>query len=458
MMAGRIAKKLAETSPITEEDQLVLEGAVPAFRRCMVDHQFCGSSATCKGAAALSRSAPDAVGVSPELRREIESAWIQGAREPSSARALALQENPVQTGVERLLLALVDPAAAAYEVQDRGPGTSCQQRFSISDGDAGRAASLCFTDVELRAFERDLEEVVLGGGFEALHHAAVRSEQALSTRGEGSSPLSDEVRLLARKAEFAGGYLKAYFRNGKFWKIELSGEKWKEKLEAELRRRFPLYSDEDIQALLAHFELLSREWKFVFGGIGSDGFVTRGGAIHQFPAVEVKVDDLFGDAPSLPEVDFLQVGSDLVRVYMEAILDARLGVPAVSNATGASCELFGSEALPVHEPGEVGGKGVTEAEFGLVNNWANATESVSATLFGRVVRGIGPFGLNNEALAKLLETLLGVTLRKATERLAWCYYDCVHVEGSDEPLSIAGGEPITVRLRVDAEAPRLLGR
>ena len=30
-------------------------------------------------------------------------------------------------------------------------------------------------------------------------------------------------------------------------------------------------------------------------------------------------------------------------------------------------------------------------------------------------------GLNNEAIAKAIETALGVTARKAAEKFAWCY-------------------------------------
>ena len=37
--------------------------------------------------------------------------------------------------------------------------------------------------------------------------------------------------------------------------------------------------------------------------------------------------------------------------------------------------------------------------------------------------------MNNEALAKVIETTVGVVVRKATEKVAWCIYACTAKAG-----------------------------
>lgn len=97
-------------------------------------------------------------------------------------------------------------------------------------------------------------------------------------------------------------------------------------------------------------------------------------------------------------------------------------LPAVSNATGAASEIIPEgERLSVNDPTKTK---VNEKQFGEVNAFASQTEAATSTVFGQAIRGAGWVSLNNEYLGKLLETLVGVTVRKIMEQCAWCYYAC----------------------------------
>jgi len=59
-----------------------------------------------------------------------------------------------------------------------------------------------------------------------------------------------------------------------------------------------------------------------------------------------------------------------------------------------------------------------------VNKRAGAVESMVRGVVGELIRGISWLALNKEAIAKAIETALGVTARKAAEKFAWCYAAC----------------------------------
>ena len=67
---------------------------------------------------------------------------------------------------------------------------------------------------------------------------------------------------------------------------------------------------------------------------------------------------------------------------------------------------------------------MTAEHFASVNDEAAAAESMVGGVSGKLIRGISWLSLNNEAIAKAIETALGVAARKATEKLSWCLYAC----------------------------------
>jgi hypothetical protein len=94
-------------------------------------------------------------------------------------------------------------------------------------------------------------------------------------------------------------------------------------------------------------------------------------------------------------------------------------IPGDPKATGVTQKL-----LPRYAPPASGKPGVCEEQFTKVNDWANRAEGVVGSATGQAIRGISWLSLNNEALAKMIETAVGVAARKGTEKLAWCVYAC----------------------------------
>jgi hypothetical protein len=119
-------------------------------------------------------------------------------------------------------------------------------------------------------------------------------------------------------------------------------------------------------------------------------------------------------------------------VFLEAVGDALAGVPGVTEATGCKIQELPNEKdlrLHVFDPNNQATK-LTMEEFGNVNDYANKVEGVVSSVIGRVVRGASWFSLNNESVAVLIETAVGVMVKKASEKVIWCGYCVAHKERS----------------------------
>ena len=122
------------------------------------------------------------------------------------------------------------------------------------------------------------------------------------------------------------------------------------------------------------------------------------------------------------------MGGDLVRVFLEAVGDALAGVPGVTEATGCKIQEM-RDRLPEFDPENPATK-VKMEDFANVNDYANKVEAVVSSLIGRVVRGANWFSLNNESVAVLIETAVGVMAKKASEKVIWCGYCVAYKEGA----------------------------
>ena len=311
---------------------------------------------------------------------------------------------------------------------------------------------------EFERYVAKIGEATQADGWCALREQAEASHlnlRATLQNTGGQSTEADRLRLAkaaqdSRTANYLCGYMRAYFRNGKFARLEVDGTRIKE----ELRRRFPLLTEEQLRQLYEYLKLNGDSW--VFGEIGTLGFVTRAGALYQFPPIEARVDPTGSQPFSVSQVDFIDVGADLVRIVAEAIFDAHDGLPGVSNATGVNLQLY---PLVAHDPeaSEVSGD-----EFGTVDGWANATEGAISAGTGRLVRGAGPLALNNEAIARLIETFVGVLVRKVTEKAIWCLFSCRVCDLDDDSpandcvIPFRGGEAIELKVEVELDPQTVL--
>ena len=155
-----------------------------------------------------------------------------------------------------------------------------------------------------------------------------------------------------------------------------------------------------------------------------EGFVSRSGLKLKFPGMP---NIGLGDKPSstdsnkstdLPSsVDFTQVGTDIVRVFLEALRDASLEqgnrLPGITGSTGVEKRIL-VDVLAAPQ------WNVTTTRFAEIESQASQAEGMLATAIGKVARGGSWGSLNNEALAKVAETVAGVEARYALERFEWC--------------------------------------
>jgi hypothetical protein len=307
---------------------------------------------------------------------------------------------------------------------------------------------LVFTSEELEAFYKYVEEQTLGDGWRADAQRA--AAEASQTTGDDSSAVVN--KRLACFLRLEEEYCRSYFRDGRFMQVKLE----RDNVKAELKKRFPALKEDEIAKIL---DSLDADFsKSVFGSVATTGFVARGGQTFQFPVLTIGLDPLGKEAVAPPKVDAMAVGADLVRLTVEALFDSLSRLPAVNAATGclkdksedASRDVPQDCALPVFDPG----KGpVTEEQFGQVNTIANQAEGAASSVVGRLVRGAGPIALNNEAVGRLVETLIGVTVRKAVEKGAWCWYAC---QLSGAPPSVPDGkarpQELTIEITVKGTA------
>jgi len=233
-------------------------------------------------------------------------------------------------------------------------------------------------------------------------------------------------------AIYIDAYITAYFRDGQFARGTLSLEG----LLAEFPQlaNLPAPLQAQLQAIVNQAQSDA-----TFGKIGDTALVTRGGDKLQVPSITVSFDPAKGQL-SATKVDYALVGSDLIRVLFEAIFDANDRVPAVSTATGV-----GDPAAKTNIPGAVRlvdfGKitgwnppysAIDADKFGQIQSFANSASSTTATATGQAIRGLGPASLNNEAVAKLIESLVGTVSRKVAEKVAWCWFADLPPAGSND--------------------------
>jgi len=235
------------------------------------------------------------------------------------------------------------------------------------------------------------------------------------------------------KGIFVEAYLRAYFRNGSFVtatsEIDI----------ADLDQEFPLLKELPKAERKKLEEILKQTGnRLSFGKVAEDAFVSRGGTKMQIPPITLTFNPV-KRAVDISTVDYLAIGSDLVRIIVEAVFDANLRLPAVSAATGVKLDVGRPvpDVLKLADFATIVTE-VTKDDFGEIEQVANKVDGSTSALGGRLIRGIGPVALNNESIAKLLEALMGVVSRKATEKVAWCWH-----------ASREHGQP----MRADAIAP-----
>jgi multidrug efflux pump subunit AcrA (membrane-fusion protein) len=311
---------------------------------------------------------------------------------------------------------------------------------SLSKRSLGADIEIGFTRSELKQFSDDLETAVRFDAFTAA--ADVLTKLAAAARKD--APDHETYTVNARIATFAEAYTRAYFREGQFASLTLDQASLESFLTARVKAMLPTLSDETVKGIVA--KLIAEmpkptDGKFpLFGKIGDASFKTRGGANFKFPAITATLKLGAPEPVVISKVDFVAVGADLLRVFLEAVGDGIAGVPGVSDATGCKTTRV---ALQVFSPSD-DVKRMSADDFGKVNEFANKAEAFTSAAVGRVIRGLSFFSLNNESIATLIETSAGVIVKKASEKVIWCGL-CAYKQAKgtrvEDPVSAFGTSP-----------------
>jgi hypothetical protein len=250
--------------------------------------------------------------------------------------------------------------------------------------------------------------------------------------------------VLAREAVAAslvGEYMKAYFNNGNIFAVDLKVGTLEQDAMDAIRKHLGITDARAIEKLTDNLLQQILGTKPDENGVyhllvkkNDGGFVTRAGATFMFPGISVTLDPKSNTPVALSKIDLVQIGSDMIRILIEGLGDGWSMIPGDPKSTGVAVA-----QLPRYEPPKDDKSKylVTQDQFTSINDWSNKVEGVVGSATGQAIRGISWISLNNEALAKMIETAVGVAARKGTERLAWCIYQCSQCSPKESPLERA---------------------
>lgn len=440
-IATRLSEK--ELSRV-EHDLQVLHAEVQAFRDCVE-----GSGGSCSGAP-LAATATAAGQTSPAGTAGLRPLTTKVPASVKSSIAQIDPSQPSRQGMEAAVATLEHPVQS--QLNDMYNQLRGSSGTAASDGGT---ASVQLRVQDLQSYADTLYRATSTGGWQHLARHAQQRHGALKEQGAPEDQVAAAGRH-ARTAEYIQRYVEAYFENGRFFQVEVDVDDLEAKAESYLDRRLPLLCgggsggsgagstsggsgaggdpsaaagtrpatcDELADALkneLFTGVTTTPDGSYVFTKIGRIGFVNRIGDQYAFPGVTAEADPAGQHPFALSHVDHLQVANQLLRVILVAIFDAHERLPAVSNATGADSKKLAGGALPVFSPS----RGMSSQDFQDVGTYFRQTDAATGAVLGRAIRGVGPFSLNNEALADLFTTAVSVTVAKAAEKAAWCWFSC----------------------------------
>jgi DNA uptake protein ComE-like DNA-binding protein len=281
---------------------------------------------------------------------------------------------------------------------------------------------------QLSDFSDKVNEATDAGAWDALAELTNRKYEAAQRSLAADVAFTNRAREDARRTAFVKAYIRAYFRNGKFIKVDINAAGVIDRLKEDLADEVPGIDDSTAQKIV---DALKKKYgERSFGTISSVAFVTRDGTSMQFPAITAQLTLTAKPHAKATELDGSAIGADLVRIYFEAVFDAYNQLPGVSNATGVT--ITPTEYALKKQADKP--TTVDEAAFSAVQQRANQADATASAAFGRIIRGTSWISLNNEALAKLLENIVGVTVKKVAEKAAWCWYSC-NPKGRDKTPS-----------------------
>jgi hypothetical protein len=240
------------------------------------------------------------------------------------------------------------------------------------------------------------------------------------------------IEVLKDIGKFQYEYTQAYFRTGKFTQVEFNPKEAQQRVKEQLAEAIPTIQDSDIQNIFANLEKLIEKKDngnyILYSRVSGEVFRSRGGADYGFPIVTASFEPYAKKPVNLTKIDFLGIGTDLLRLFIEANADAFLKLPADQTSTACKAKLL-KPFLPNETPDpEESSKSITSTQFAQVNAIANNVDALVGVGTSVIIRGMNMSALNNEALAKMIETSMAATFRKVYEKIAWCAFSCYNLE------------------------------
>jgi len=296
---------------------------------------------------------------------------------------------------------------------------------------------------ELTDFSEALARVTAANGWEAYRIAAMVNY---------SLKQDEETRKDVNTANLLEAYTKAYFRNGEFVSVSIELPTLIKPFPSMEKYRPEVKVKEEIDN-----GLKEAQEKLVVGRIGDAGFVTRFGTKYQFPPIQLKLDPAASSVLTFSKVDYVQIGNDLIRVFIEALFDGVDALPGLIESTGVKVRLKKmfpeskpdeEKGLPEFKPDEGDYKCVSKEDFTQMNQTANEVESGVSFIVSKLIRGGGPLSINNEAVETLIENSIGILSRKVFEKIVWCWYSCGFPEVFNGMVEGPLGEMKTIEIKV----------
>lgn len=265
-------------------------------------------------------------------------------------------------------------------------------------------------------------------GFTALALHSLGQLQRLSELAHTNPSLYENQTFLTQLAEqekefrasvFLAVYFKAYFRGGSALQASLSVPDITSKIinDIEHTTKLKLSSSQKSQlqdAMSTH--LLGKACKpnqdekqcLLSRGFGNDQFTTRAGMAIQFAGISIAMGSAGAFKPTITYPQPTEFGPQLVRIATEAFFDS-LGPAVPASTDSTACKLGLLPCAADHQK---------EALL-KVDEYGNQAEALTSSAVGQIMRGASIAALNNEAIAKSVETLGGVVARKWVEKAAW---------------------------------------
>ena len=298
--------------------------------------------------------------------------------------------------------------------------TKLEQLLQQATMTGNATTNVSITPFELAAFGKSIYEATVANAWDELQDLAKQQAQSATDTTQAATANSASRLLSLIKT-----YLAAYFNIGQLLTIVVDSTDASNSAAIASQLAEQGLSANEAKALAsALLPKISLAAKNVNGNFvmvipkSGGGFVTRGGTTYNFPAPSLSINPTSTGSVQASAVDFTQVGADIIRIVIEAIGDEIAQLPA--NKASTACLMNTPELKCYGDPKEQ----VTSAQFAQVNFKADQVEALAGATAGQLIRGASIAALNNEAVAKIVETAVAVIARKTAERVAWCSAAC----------------------------------